>query len=286
MIPVFFRPEQSCDAAVGYSPSAGKPSQVIVDWSLHFGNDMQIETFNPATLEMMCEAHDPEYVDAVMNGHCNNGFGNCDPQVAESLRYTVGSMIAAAKHVLNAAGERRVACSPTSGFHHAGYASGGGFCTFNGLMVTALWLKRLGLVNRVGIIDMDFHYGNGTQDIIDTLDCEWVTHWTHGGAYESAREALSLVGKTKQFSQDYPQAVDLVLYQAGADQHIDDPLGGLLTTEEMAQRDRRVFRACRQYGIPVVWNLAGGYQRDDKGSIEPVLALHRQTMAICIEEFL
>jgi len=31
-----------------------------------------------------------------------------------------------------------------------------------------------------------------------------------------------------------------------------------------------------------VWNLAGGYKRDAAGRIEPVLALHRQTMLECL----
>jgi len=57
----------------------------------------------------------------------------------------------------------------------------------------------------------------------------------------------------------------------------------MFTTEQMAQRDRIVFQYCKDMGIPVVWNLAGGYQRDEQGTIEPVLALHRQTMDICAQ---
>ena len=54
---------------------------------------------------------------------------------------------------------------------------------------------------------------------------------------------------------------DLILYQAGADPHIDDPLGGWLTTKQLQQRDKRVFSASAEWKIPVAWNLAGGYQR-------------------------
>jgi acetoin utilization deacetylase AcuC-like enzyme len=73
-----------------------------------------------------------------------------------------------------------------------------------------------------------------------------------------------------------------VLYQAGADIHVNDPLGGLLTTDQMRQRDRSVFANCARLRLPLVWNLAGGYRRDDKGGIEPVLALHRNTLTECI----
>jgi acetoin utilization deacetylase AcuC-like enzyme len=75
-----------------------------------------------------------------------------------------------------------------------------------------------------------------------------------------------------------------VLYQAGADIHVNDPLGGLLTTAEMRERDARIFAACLKHKVPCVWNLAGGYAKDKAGTIEPVLKLYRQTMAACIKE--
>ena len=80
---------------------------------------------------------------------------------------------------------------------------------------------------------------------------------------------------------------DLILYEAGADPHLKDPLGGLLTTEQMAWRDRVVFE---QLGhLPMVWNLAGGYQLAKGGTEEqrrePVLALHRETARLHTEIF-
>ena len=57
------------------------------------------------------------------------------------------SLLSAARGALS---NGLVACSPTSGFHHAGYESGYGYCTFNGLMVCALALKAEGKVSRVG----------------------------------------------------------------------------------------------------------------------------------------
>ena len=70
------------------------------------------------------------------------------------------------------------------------------------------------------------------------------------------------------------QGCDVVLYQAGADPHVNDPLGGQLTSKEMAMRDAAVFS-----NLPnVVWNLAGGYQRDENGGISYVLHLHTMTL--------
>jgi acetoin utilization deacetylase AcuC-like enzyme len=75
-------------------------------------------------------------------------------------------MLAAAEYAVL---HNEVVCSPTSGFHHAEYRNAGGYCTFNGLMVTALALKDAGLVNRVAILDCDAHYGNGTDSIIKQI---------------------------------------------------------------------------------------------------------------------
>jgi acetoin utilization deacetylase AcuC-like enzyme len=68
-----------------------------------------------------------------------------------------------------------------------------------------------------------------------------------------------------------------VLYQAGADPHVKDPLGGWLTTEQLRARDAQVFESLASARIPLVWNLAGGYQRDRSGGIGPVLAIHENT---------
>ena len=52
----------------------------------------------------------------------------------------------------------------------------------------------------------------------------------------------------------------LVLYQAGADPFEGDRLGRLkISAAGLAERDRRVFAACRERGIPVVLTMGGGY---------------------------
>jgi hypothetical protein len=62
---------------------------------------------------------------------------------------------------------------------------------------------------------------------------------------------------------------------------VDDPLGGVLSTEEMIERDRLVFGAARSTGTPIAWNLAGGYQEP----LERVIALHVNTMRECVKVF-
>lgn len=78
---------------------------------------------------------------------------------------------------------------------------------------------------------------------------------------------------------------DIVLYQAGADPHVNDP-GGWLTTEQLQQRDAIVFEAFAANKLPVVWNLAGGYQVNRDGSIPKVLEIHDNTMRECVRVYL
>lgn len=279
---IFFRPEQTAANTSSYSPSAAKPALVVQDWlTKGLAMPTDITDFEPVSRADLSLAHDRRYVDGVLDLDLRNGFNNRDPGVAASLPYTSGSMLAAAEHAVL---HRTVTCSPTSGFHHAGYDGGEGFCTFNGLMVTAIKLKQQGLVHRVGILDCDAHYGNGTADIIERLGIRWVVHRTIG---ERFRDRDDVGRDARTFRTWLLQSIeamsrcDLVLYQAGADPHIRDPLGGILTDEEMAWRDETVFAHFADRAL--AWNLAGGYQRDEQGGIEPVLRLHRITMRAALQ---
>ena len=117
---------------------------------------------------------------------------------------------------------------------------------FNSLMVTVAKLLSEGLVHRVLVLDCDQHYGNGTDQIIAQLSMDGVVENATFGRWFSvpadASAYLSRLGQTVRQFGDF----DLVLYQAGADVHVDDPLGGVLTTEQMIERDRTVFQAARE----------------------------------------
>lgn len=175
---VFYRPEQVANTP--YAPSPRKPRLVVADWLQQPAFNIEVIGFEPVTPTQFALAHDPEFVRAVLARESRNGFGNTDAEVAASLPYTTGSLLAAAEHAVL---HREAVCSPTSGFHHAGYASPEGYCTFNGLMVTAVAMHQAGLAQRVGIIDCDAHYGNGTDNIIRKLGIGWIEHHTMGSHF-------------------------------------------------------------------------------------------------------
>lgn len=278
-IPVFYSEKMLADqGAETFSPSSGKPRHVLASWQTNHPGMLDVRDVTPATVAELCRAHVPEFVTGVLACERLNGFGNTLKIVADSLPYTSGAMLSAAWDAL-ATGQ--VAVAPTSGFHHAGWNKPEGFCTFNGLMVTALALREKGF--RVGILDIDQHYGNGTDDIIKRLRLQGlIPHYTVGKFNYQPREAASWLASLGQTVRHIAQGCDIVLYQAGADPHVDDPYGGFLTTEQLHERDRIVFGVLREMGIPVVWNLAGGYQ----SPLRKVLDIHDNTMRACIAEYL
>lgn len=260
--------------AQGYSQSAAKPAAVMAAWLVQWPR-LEVRMPVPVTRDDLCRAHDHRFVDGVLGLRLANGFGTHCDEVAASLPYTSGALLTAARWALEVRG---AVAAPVSGFHHACWDEAGGFCTFNGLMVTALALKaeRPGL--RVGILDYDFHYGNGTDDILDNVGRDGIVHITAGEHWQSSADA-------RAFLDNIPadlarlEDCDLVLYQAGADPHVDDPLGGFLTTPQLALRDWRVFAGLRARGIPVAWDLAGGYQNP----LSKVVAIHVNTLRAAIE---
>ena len=273
-IPVFYD-DRMAVAVDSRSPSALKPQLVVADW-LERGLSIDIKTFAAATNADLELAHSSSYVRGVMTGKIENGFGNFDLGVAESLRWTNGSFLAAARHVIELDG---FACSPTSGFHHAEYGAVGCFCTFNGLMLAARALVEDYPGLRVGILDMDFHFGDGTHDIIQRLKLQRrVTYYSGWGKSDSPNQVLS----------ELPAIIDrldceVLFYQAGADMHIDDPLGGFMTTAQLQERDQIVFEHCATHQLPCVWCLAGGYVVEADGTIPAVIEIHRNTMLACTD---
>jgi len=275
-IPVFYTPKQVAEAQ-SYSPSAGKPRQVLESWR-ELAIPIEVIEPTPVSEAEICLAHDRKYVQRVLVCQADNGFGNRLPAVAASLPYTSGAFTCAAREALR---NRTVGVAPVSGFHHANYDHGSGFCTFNGLVIAAQILKREGLADRVGILDFDQHFGDGTVDIIKKLDLGgWLKQYSAAAEYRRQDQAADFLKRIPELVERFVDC-DVLLYQAGADPHVADPLGGWLTTSQLAERDRLVFETAKSWGLPVAWNLAGGYQEN----FRLVLNIHDNTLKECWKVF-
>jgi len=270
--PIFYHPAQ--DVAFDFI-SVNKIPEFVRQSGAEVRSDFA--PYDQADFEM---AHARPYVRGVLNGTIPNGFNSFNAELTNSLRYTSAGHWAAAQHVLHPGG---VACSATQGFHHAHFGDGYGFCTFNGLMITAMKALRNGAEN-VLIIDGDGHYGDGTEDILDHLMLRGrVKHITRPDIGRPVQSNWN-TAMWHSFAKDLIRSAKpgIILYQAGADAWDRDPYGaGYLSKEGLAARDRGIFTAARDAEVPLVWNLAGGYANPMQDTID----IHLQTLAISDEVY-
>lgn len=277
---VFFDQRQNVANNTSFSPSAGKPARVVEEWQRQ-GYAIELAPVNPVTREDFYLVHEKKHVDEILDLKRPNGFNNTLPEVAESLYWTSGSMVSAAMFAL---GAQTFTCSPTSGFHHAGWYQVDGFCTFNGLALTAVKLHKLAPYTKIGILDIDMHIGNGTENIIKRCNLNYIRHYSFGYA-EPTSEYWKGGPAAEDWLKRLPGIVEsfddcaVVLYQAGADPHMNDPFGGALTNEQLRERDRIVFSTLKKLDVAVAWNLAGGYQEP----FQNVLDIHNATVEECLK---
>ncbi len=91
----------------------------------------------------------------------------------EAVRFSGYTALTGAKYLLTGESSVFSLCRPPG--HHAGYDFAGGYCFLNNAALAAKFLQDQGDLNvngsvKVGILDIDFHHGNGTQDIVQHLD--------------------------------------------------------------------------------------------------------------------
>jgi acetoin utilization deacetylase AcuC-like enzyme len=211
-----------------------------------------------------------------------NGLGADEgtqrPQNPQSVEFSAGSAISAFN----------VVCHIGGGLHHAFANRGEGFCPFNDVAVATRVLQAHG-IERVAIIDLDVHHGNGTAFIFesDPRVFTFSMHQQYNYPPWKPRGSLDIGladgSGDRAFLQQLKDALPKVLasrpqcvfYLAGADPYQDDQLGGLcLTRDGLRERDRRVITAVRGAGIPLVITLAGGYAR----RLEDTVAIHVATI--------
>ena len=222
-IKVFYSEDMISYSAYRISPSVTKP-RFVAEALLKSGLPVEFQVPEPCSLLDLYQVHDRGYVDGVLSLEIRNGFGSCEKDVADSLVYTTGAMMDAAKYAIK---NKTVAAALCSGFHHAFLDYGGGFCTFNGLVIAAMYLLDAELAKKIVIVDCDQHYGDGTQSLLGLHRLEaQVLHITFGEWFHSRRDAPAYLNRVNQLGDDFFKfKPDVILYQAGADSHRDDPLG-------------------------------------------------------------
>jgi acetoin utilization deacetylase AcuC-like enzyme len=250
-----------------------------------------IERAPPADRAAIYRAHDPEYVDAFIEGRLSSqtirriGFPWSEGLVARTL-CSVGATLAATRAAL----ETGFGGALAGGTHHAHYTEGSGFCVFNDI---AIAIKNCG--RRAAVIDLDVHLGDGTAAIFSGDDTV-LTLSLHGQNNFPLRKQTSTIDLAfpdgtgddeylAALGQVLPRVVEfrpeIVFYQSGVDGLASDKLGLLaLTPEGLAIRDRMVFHTVKRIGVPVVTVLGGGYANP----IELTVDAHAATFRCAADE--
>ena len=186
-------------------------------------------------------------------------------------------------------------CNLGGGFHHAHADHGEGFCAIHDVAVAIRRLQADGAIAKAMVVDTDVHHGNGTAHIFRE-DASIFTLSIHQLNNYPARKPPSTVDlhlddrvEDEEYLETLMPALqraleefrpDVLFYVGGADPFCEDQLGGLsLTKRGLQERDRRVFLAARQRGVPVATTLAGGYAR----RVEDTVRIHVNTIVAARE---
>jgi acetoin utilization deacetylase AcuC-like enzyme len=241
----------------------------------------------PAEDDVLARVHAPAYLDYIRElSAAGQGYLSLDTALNQSSWEAASLASGAACSAVESAfsGEAAFAVVRPPG-HHAGRATGMGFCLLNHAAVAAEYARSRG-VERVAILDWDVHHGNGTQDIFYS-DGQVLYLSAHqspfypgtGGAAEvgqgqgrglsvnvplpagSGEEtyAAAFAGVLLPVLRAFGPA--LILVSAGYDAHAADPLGGMsLEAASFGRFAAHLASLTRQIGAaPLALVLEGGY---------------------------
>ena len=235
----------------------------------------------------LVKTHTSNYIDQVNKSFPKKGYNFLDgdtivsPGSKDASKDAVGSIITAIDGVQKKE-FKNAFCAVRPPGHHAEKEKAMGFCIYNNVAVGANYLIEKYKYNKIAIIDFDVHHGNGTQNIFyDNKKVLFIS--THQYPYypgsgsekekgdfnnvlnipleagTSAEKYLNayenVLNKVREFKPEF------LLFSAGFDAHIDDPLAQLqLGSEDFYKITKRTLEISKSFcNGNVVSILEGGY---------------------------
>ncbi len=226
-------------------------------------------------------------IDALIGQYSFDASTPITAQTWESAYWSAQSALAAARAVLNGERAAFALCRPPG--HHAGADYFGGYCHLNAAAIAAQAARDAGKA-KVAILDIDYHHGNGTQDIFWTRGdvfyaslhadpaTDYPFYWGHGdevGEGEGRGATLNLPLPQGTALDAFRRAqgraleaiaafgADLLVVSFGADTYAGDPISAFkLDTPDYAILAADIAAA----GLPTVIVMEGGYAVDALGA--------------------
>ena len=236
---------------------------------------------------ILIKTHTKDYIKQVNLSFPQSGLKFLDgdtvvsPGSKDATKDAVGSIISAIDGVKKKEFKNAFCCVRPPG-HHAEKEKAMGFCIFNNVAVGANYLIEKYKYKKIAIIDFDVHHGNGTQDIFynDKNILYISTHQypyypgsgseKENGKYNNVLNIPLEAGTTgNEYLNAYEKVLDklkefkpeFLLFSAGFDAHIDDPLAQLrLSSEDFYKITKRTLEVSKAYcNGNIVSILEGGY---------------------------
>jgi acetoin utilization deacetylase AcuC-like enzyme len=215
------------------------------------------------------------------------GFPLSEGLVQREIRIANGTVLCT-----QFAREFGIAMNIAGGTHHAFTDRGEGFCLLNDIAVAANYLLDKDLSEKILVIDLDVHQGNGTAQIFrdEPRVFTFSIHGANNYPLHKEQSDLDIPLPDKTGDADYLQVLqeilsrlldeqqpDFIFFLSGVDVLATDKLGKLaLTREGCKERDRIVLQTCFTQKLPVVVSMGGGYS----AKISDIVEAHANTFRL------
>jgi acetoin utilization deacetylase AcuC-like enzyme len=273
--------------------------ELIPEQLLHEGSIQKQHIFSPkfCSEEIVLLTHDPVYYHKLKYQELTEreqrqiGFPQSPLLTERELMITQGTI-----DCCEIAVERGVALNVAGGTHHAYADRGEGFCLLNDFAIASNYLLHTKRANRILIIDLDVHQGNGTAKIFEKEKRVFTfsMHGAHNYPFRKEKsdrdiglndgildeEYLTILEEhLKKITEEHEP--DFAFYLSGVDILDTDKFGKLkISLQGCKQRDHLVFSMLKSKGIPCTVAMGGGYSQDVRIIVEAHCNTFREAISV------
>ena len=243
-------------------------------------NKILIKEPRLAKKEEILRVHQQDFVDRFLNGKLSDrevrriGLKPWKKEIIDRTLRLTGGALEALDEVLVYG--NKMAGNMAGGTHHAFREAGAGYCIFNDLAVCAEQALLNLNVEKILILDLDVHQGDGTAKIFDDDERVYTVslHGKNNFPFRKQKSDWDVEFDNETEDSEYLKVLndvlsklsnmdfDLIFFQAGVDGLASDALGLLnLSRDGLMERNKRVFAFREKMDLPMVIFMGGGYAK-------------------------
>jgi acetoin utilization deacetylase AcuC-like enzyme len=250
-------------------------------------NKILIKEPRLAKKEEILLVHQKNFVDRFLNGKLSErevrriGLKPWKNEIIDrTLRLTGGALEALDEVLVHG---NKMAGNMAGGTHHAFRDAGAGYCIFNDLAVCAEQALLSQKIEKILILDLDVHQGDGTAKIFNDDERVYTVslHGKNNFPFRKQKSDWDVEFDNETEDSEYLKVLndvlsnlsnmefDLIFFQAGVDGLASDALGLLnLSRDGLMERNKRVFAFREKMGLPMVIFMGGGYAKPIEDTVD------------------